>query len=137
MAHILLDNVGVAFDVRRHGRLTLKEFVIRGMFRRKVNPRITVQALDGVSFEINEGDRLGIIGHNGAGKSTLLKTIAGVYPPSRGRCEVHGRISSLFDVTLGFEPDASGWENIAYRGYLQGETPKTISRRMQQIAEFS
>ncbi|HEX4128819.1 MAG TPA: ABC transporter ATP-binding protein [Pirellulales bacterium] len=137
MAHILLDNVGVAFSVRQHGRMTLKEFVVRGMFRRKVNPKIAVQALRDVNIDVRDGDRLGIIGHNGAGKSTLLKTIAGVYPPSAGRCVTQGRISSLFDVTLGFEPDATGWENIAYRGYLQGETPRTIAKRIDAIAEFT
>jgi ABC-type polysaccharide/polyol phosphate transport system ATPase subunit len=137
MAHIRLNDVSVCFDVRRHGRMSLKEFVVRGMFRKRDNPRITVRALDNVTFEINEGDRLGIIGHNGAGKSTLLKTIGGVYPPSHGTCDVSGKISALFDVALGFEPDASGWENIAYRGYLQGETPRTIASRIQSIADFS
>jgi ABC-type polysaccharide/polyol phosphate transport system ATPase subunit len=137
MAHVLLDDVSVCFDVSRHGRMSLKEYVVRGMFRRKVNPRFTVNALDGISLQLHEGDRFGVIGHNGAGKSTLLKTIAGVYPPMRGRCNVEGRISSLFEVTLGFEPDASGWDNIAYRGYLQGETPTTIKRRLKSIADFS
>ena len=64
-----------------------------------------------------------MLGHNGAGKSTLLKVLAGVYPPTSGRCQVIGRISSLFDIALGFEPDGTGRENIFYRGYLQGETP--------------
>ncbi|HWA98846.1 MAG TPA: ABC transporter ATP-binding protein [Pirellulales bacterium] len=137
MAHILLDQLGVSFTVRQHGRMALKEFVVRGMFRGKVNPKVVVQALRDVNIEVHDGDRLGIIGHNGAGKSTLLKTMAGVYPPTSGRCVTKGRISSLFDVTLGFEPDASGWENIAYRGYLQGETPRTIAKRIDAIAEFS
>src|SRR5207302_6344643 len=76
-------------------------------------------------------------GHNGAGKSTLLKVLAGIYPPSRGRRVVEGRISSLFDIALGFEMDASGWENMAFRGYLQGETPQTIRAKMQPIADFT
>ncbi|MBS0208532.1 MAG: ABC transporter ATP-binding protein [Planctomycetes bacterium] len=137
MAHIRLDDVCVSFDVRRLGRMSLKEFVVRGMFRKNVNPRITVKALDALNFEISEGDRLGVIGHNGAGKSTLLKTLAGVYPPTHGTCDVNGRVSALFDVTLGFEPDASGWENISYRSFLQGETPRTIAKRIQAIADFS
>lgn len=137
MARIQLDDVCVNFDVRRHGRMTLKEFLVRGMFRRRVNPRMTVHALSHVSLDLHDGDRLGIIGHNGAGKSTLLKAMAGVYPPTTGRYERNGRVSALFDVTLGFEPDASGWENISYRGYLQGETPKSIRRQLKSIAEFS
>ncbi len=90
-----------------------------------------------VSFELNDGERLGIIGHNGAGKSTLLKLIAGVYPPTSGFREVQGSIGSLFDIALGFECDASGWDNIRYRGYLQGETPRTIKSKLLSIAEFS
>ncbi len=122
MARIHLDNVSLTFKVRQQGRITLKEFLVRQMFRRSVNPFIKVRALQDISLEFKEGERIGIIGHNGAGKSTLLKTLAGVYPPSRGELTVEGRISSLFELSLGFEHDASGWENIFYRGYLQGET---------------
>lgn len=137
MVKVSLQNIGVQFEVRRHGRISLKEYVLKGMFRRKKNPVLTVNALRDVSFEARQGDRLGIIGHNGAGKSTLLKLIAGVYPPTEGTREVSGRTSSLFDVTLGFELDASGWENIKYRGYLLGETPQSIEPKMREIAEFS
>jgi ABC-type polysaccharide/polyol phosphate transport system ATPase subunit len=137
MAGIKLDNVSLTFKVRQQGRITLKEFLVRQMFRRSVNPVIKVRALKEVSLEINEGERVGIIGHNGAGKSTLLKMLAGVYPPSRGQVTVEGRISSLFDLALGFEADASGWENIFYRGYLQGETPRSVRAKMQAIADFS
>jgi ABC-type polysaccharide/polyol phosphate transport system ATPase subunit len=66
-----------------------------------------------------------------------LKLLAGVYPPSKGQLTVEGRISSLFELSLGFEQDASGWENIFYRGYLQGETPKSVRAKMQGIADFS
>jgi ABC-type polysaccharide/polyol phosphate transport system ATPase subunit len=107
------------------------------MFRKSVNPYMEVRALSNVNLTIREGDRLGIVGHNGAGKSTMLKLLAGVYPPTAGRRFVNGQVSSLFDLQLGFEPEASGWENIAYRGYLQGETPKTIKTKLQEIADFS
>jgi len=137
MARIELDKVDLTFRVRQRGRITLKEFLVRQMFRRSVNPIIKVRALKDVNLEIKEGERVGIIGPNGAGKSTLLKMLAGVYPPSHGRVNVHGRISSLFDLALGFEADASGWENIYYRGYLQGETPRSVRAKMQAIADFS
>src|SRR5262249_24199887 len=68
---------------------------------------------------------------------TILKLSAGIYPPTEGQRVVEGQISSLFDIALGFEQDASGWENIAYRGYLQGETPGTIKDKIQGIADFS
>jgi lipopolysaccharide transport system ATP-binding protein len=137
MARIELDRVSLTFRVRKHGRISLKEFLVRQMFRRSINPVIKVRALRDVSVTIEEGQRVGIIGPNGAGKSTLLKLLAGVYPPMRGRRLVDGRISSLFDISLGFEQDATGWENIFYRGYLQGETPRSVRAKIQPIAEFS
>jgi ABC-type polysaccharide/polyol phosphate transport system ATPase subunit len=137
MARIDLDNVSLTFRVRHLGRVSLKEYLVRQLYRQKINPSIEVKALRDLSVHLEDGDRLGIVGHNGAGKSTFLKLLAGVYPPTKGTRVVEGRISSLFDLVLGFEPDASGWENITYRGYLQGETPKTINSKMQAIAEFS
>src|SRR6516164_4645310 len=103
MARIELDKVSLTFRVRSHGRITFKEFLVRRMFRRSVNPKVRVHALQEVTLQVHEGDRLGIIGHNGAGKSTLLKLLAGVYPPTSGVRMVNGRISSLFDIALGFE----------------------------------
>jgi ABC-type polysaccharide/polyol phosphate transport system ATPase subunit len=137
MARIVLDQVGLTFKVRQHPKISLKEFLVRGLFRRSVNPVVQVRALQGVSLEVHEGERVGVIGHNGAGKSTLLKVLAGVYPPTAGRRLVEGRISSLFDIGVGFEPDANGWENIRFRGYLQGETPRSLRTKVDGIAEFS
>lgn len=137
MARIELKNLDLTFHVRKNNGITLKEFVVRGMFRKSVNPNMQVHALRNLDLTIAEGERVGIIGHNGAGKSTMLKLLAGIYPPTGGRRIVEGRISSLFDIALGFEGDASGWENIGYRSYLQGETPKTIRTKIAAIAEFS
>jgi ABC-type polysaccharide/polyol phosphate transport system ATPase subunit len=138
MARIHLDNLSLTFRIRHHQRITFKEFVVR-LFKKSVNPvpPLEVAALKNLNLEVREGDRLGVIGHNGAGKSTLLKVLAGIYPPSEGTLTVEGQISSLFDIALGFEQEASGWENIYYRGYLQGETPQTIRSKMEPIAEFS
>ena len=137
MTSIELENVSLVFRVRQNRRIPLKDFIVRQMFRRSVNPYMEVRALQNINLTIREGDRLGIVGHNGAGKSTLLKLLAGIYPPTAGTRTVSGQISSLFDLQLGFEPEASGWENIAYRGYLQGETPKTLRAKLDEIAEFS
>ena len=137
MAKIALDDVSLTFDVRQNSKITLKEFVVQRMFRRVGRERMQVRALQNVSFAIDEGQRVGIVGHNGAGKSTLLRLLAGIYPPSSGERFVEGHISSLFDIALGFEGEASGWENIGFRSYLQGETPKTIKDKIQPIAEFS
>ncbi|HEY4759416.1 MAG TPA: ABC transporter ATP-binding protein [Thermoguttaceae bacterium] len=137
MTLVELEDVGLLFSVRRHGRISLKEYLLSGLYRPSKKSRFEVQALQHINLVIEEGDRLGIIGHNGAGKSTLLKLLAGVYPPTSGKRSVRGQISSLFDIALGFEMEASGWENIMYRGYLQGETPRSIRAKMQPIAEFS
>lgn len=137
MSLIQLDNVGLRFHVRCMGRISLKEFLLKGFYRRSKRTTIHVQALENINLTVNEGDRLGIVGHNGAGKSTLLKLLAGVYPPTTGSRVVNGQIGSLFDISLGFESEASGWENIMFRSYLQGETPQSIRDKVQPIAEFS
>jgi ABC-type polysaccharide/polyol phosphate transport system ATPase subunit len=137
MTSIDLENVSLIFRVRQNRRIALKDFIVNQMFRRSVNPYMEIRALQNIDLTIREGDRLGIVGHNGAGKSTMLKLLAGIYPPTSGTRMIRGEVSSLFDLQLGFEPDASGWENIAYRGYLQGETPKTLKTKLDEIAEFS
>jgi ABC-type polysaccharide/polyol phosphate transport system ATPase subunit len=137
MARIVLDDVSLTFKIRQRTRITFKEFLVRRMFKKSVNPYFEIKALQNVSLDLRDGDRLGIVGHNGAGKSTLLRVLAGVYPPTDGDIAVEGKVSSLFDINLGFEQEASGWENIYYRGYLQGETPQTIRDKMQPIADFS
>jgi len=137
MPLIELDDVGLVFHMRRYGRISLKEYVLRGLFCRSKGTTFEVRALEHIHLTVNAGDRIGILGPNGAGKSTLLKLLAGIYPPTSGRRLVSGKISSLFDITLGFELDATGWENITYRGYLQGETPASIRAKMQSIAAFS
>jgi ABC-type polysaccharide/polyol phosphate transport system ATPase subunit len=137
MTFLNLENVSLVFRVRQNRRIAFKDFIVKQMFRKSVNPFMEVRALQNINLSICEGDRLGIIGQNGAGKSTLLKMLAGIYPPTAGTRTVEGQVSSLFDLQLGFELDASGWENIAYRGYLQGETPRTLRAKLDEIAEFS
>jgi ABC-type polysaccharide/polyol phosphate transport system ATPase subunit len=137
MVSIDLENVDLVFRLRQNRRVALKDFLLKRMFLTSVNPYLEVRALQKVNLRIREGERLGIVGHNGAGKSTLLKLLAGIYPPTGGRLMVSGNICSLFDIQIGFELEATGWENIAYRGYLQGETPETLKGKLQEIAQFS
>jgi ABC-type polysaccharide/polyol phosphate transport system ATPase subunit len=137
MTRIELDGVGLTFRVRHQRGLSLKEFLLKGLFLKSRNPVMQVRALHDLNLQIGQGERVGIIGHNGAGKSTLLRLLAGIYTPTVGRMVVRGRVSSLFDIALGFESEANGWENIAYRSYLQGETPASVRRKRDAIAEFS
>lgn len=137
MARIVLDKVDLEYPLRDQ-RISLKEYLLKGVFRKTLTERPkVVRALNEVSITIGEGERVGIVGRNGAGKSTILRTIAGVYPTSRGLCDVQGSICSLFDIMLGFEPEASGWENIRFRSYLQGATPKEVDQRLKGIGEFT
>src|SRR5262245_26328943 len=137
MAQIEFENVDLEYPLR-DVRVTLKEYLVRGLFRRSQMPqRKFIRALEGLTLRIDEGERVGIIGYNGAGKSTLLRTIGGIYPIARGRRVVAGSICALFDIALGFEMEASGWQNIYYRSYLQGETPATVKAKLHDIADFS
>jgi ABC-type polysaccharide/polyol phosphate transport system ATPase subunit len=98
---------------------------------------VHVKALDKISFELSEGNRLGIIGHNGAGKTTLLKVLAGVYEPSRGNVEVRGRISSMVNIGLGVDTHITGLDNIINMARRRGYTTRQILDRVPEILEFS
>jgi ABC-type polysaccharide/polyol phosphate transport system ATPase subunit len=96
-----------------------------------------VEALRGVSFELKDGDRLALIGHNGAGKTTLLKVLAGVYPPTYGSVEVEGRLTPLTDLSLGMDPESTGYENIILRCVFMGMTFREARENRERIAAFS
>jgi ABC-type polysaccharide/polyol phosphate transport system ATPase subunit len=137
MARIELEHINLTFRVRQERGIRLKDFILKRLFLPSRNPLMEVRALQDINLCIEQGDRIGFIGHNGAGKSTILKLLAGIYRPTSGRRTVEGKVSSLFDLALGFEIEASGWENIAYRSYLQGETPTSVRAKKHEIAEFS
>src|SRR5580704_6300351 len=90
-------------------------------------------ALKDVNFEVNQGDRLGIIGRNGAGKSTLLKVLSRITEPSKGRVTIRGRVASLLEVGTGFHPELSGRENIFLNGAILGMGRTEIKRKFNEI----
>ena len=94
-------------------------------------------ALKDVSFEIQQGDRVGIIGRNGAGKSTLLKILSRITPPTKGRIEIYGRLASLLEVGTGFHGDLSGRENIYLNGSILGMSKHEIDRKFDEIVDFA
>lgn len=108
-----------------------------GRIRRSPNGQLTVQALLPTSFELGAGDRLGIAGPNGTGKSTLLKLMAGVYQPTGGRIITEGRVTALVDPNLGVQLDASGRQNVYFRGALLGLSKAQTGALLDDIVDFA
>ena len=139
MAHIEFANVVLEYPVRENQGMTLKDFVLHRLFRKKEKKERlkTVRALSDISFEIRDGERVGLIGLNGAGKSTLLRTIGGIYPMKSGTRVVKGEICSMYDLGVGFEHEATGRQNIYFRSYLQGDTTATVDAKREEIEAFT
>lgn len=141
MARISARDVVVEFPIYANIHRSLKAAVLNattgGRVARDSANRVSVRALDGVSFEIREGDRIGLVGHNGSGKTTLLRALSGIYEPVSGVLDVQGKVSSLIDLQLGLDPDGSGYENILMRGVLAGLRMRDIRQKMDEIAEFT
>lgn len=132
---VKVENVSVMFNLHKEKIDNIKEYVIK-FLKRKI--RFTeFWALTDVSFEVKEGERIGILGFNGAGKSTLLKVIAGVLKPTKGSVEVNGVIAPLLELGAGFDMNYSGAENIYLYGATMGYSRRYIQERYQQIVDFA
>jgi ABC-2 type transport system ATP-binding protein/lipopolysaccharide transport system ATP-binding protein len=139
-ASIMLQNINVDFPIYSGGGRSLKKTLVAIGTGGRINRgggRVSVEALREVSFTLEHGDRLGLVGHNGAGKTTLLRVMAGVYEPTAGLVRVQGRISTIFDFTLGLDFDATGYENIALQGMLLGLSKQDIASLVDEIAAFT
>lgn len=141
MASILAKDIHVEFPIYGSTHRSIKNTMLRaatgGLIARDAAERVVVRALSGLSFELHEGDRLGVVGHNGSGKTTLLRVLTGVYEPVRGRLRVEGRVASMLNVWLGMDGEATGMENITMRGVIMGLRPVEISRLVDEICAFS
>ena len=136
MARISLKNVDIAFAVDAYMTRTLKTTLFQFLRPRRRAPQI-IHALQSVSFDIHDGERVGIIGPNGAGKTTILKVMAGIYSPERGEISTHGHICPLFEFATGFEMEANGWDNIRTRALLLGMKAKEIEQKIDEIGQFT
>jgi lipopolysaccharide transport system ATP-binding protein len=140
VASIVVDNVSIDFPLYHGNARSLKKMVFAaasGRFGADQQNRVVVQALRDISFTLNPGDRLALVGGNGAGKTTLLRTLAGIFEPIAGRLRVEGVVGSLLDATLGMNPELSGRENIMLRGLYNGMSKAEIALMAEDVAEFA
>jgi ABC-2 type transport system ATP-binding protein len=141
MASIVLDSVSIDFPIYNMSARSLKKqllsFSTGGSLLKDAHEMVIVKALDNISFSLQKNDSVGLIGSNGAGKSTMLRLLAGIYEPTRGKIAVQGKISSILDMNLGLNAEATGYENIVMRGILLGFTKKQILAKIDEIADFT
>ena len=132
---IVLKNIGMKFNLSKEKVDSLKDYIIKSL-RREIEYN-EFWALKDVSLTIKKGDRVGILRFNGAGKSTLLKVIAGVFKPTEGTVEKHGKIAPLLELGAGFEKQYTGKENIYLYGAMLGYSKQFIDEKYDEIVEFS
>ena len=132
---IEVNHVSMLFHLNKERVDNAKEYFVRLLTRRLTFTEFW--ALKDVSFKVEKGDRVGVLGFNGAGKSTLLKTIAGVLKPTTGSVKVAGVIAPMLELGAGFDPNYSGAENIYLYGATMGFSRKFIDEKFKEIVEFS
>lgn len=141
MASIHLQDVTVDFAIYNASTRSLKHSLLNKSTGGRIgfddSQRVWVRALHDVTLSVEHGDRVGLIGPNGAGKTTLLRVLAGVYEPSQGKVRRQGQVASLFDISLGIDPESTGYENIVLRGLLLGLRPEQVRRHADDIADFT
>ncbi|MFN2199743.1 MAG: ABC transporter ATP-binding protein [Caldilineaceae bacterium] len=141
MASIHLNAISVAFPIYDASARSMKKSLLPGMTGGRIGADETqvsvVKALEDVTLSIRHGDRIGLVGHNGAGKTTLLRVLAQIYEPGAGTVKIEGQIAPLFDISLGMESEATGYENIFLRGLFLGLSRAQIEERLDDIAAFT
>jgi lipopolysaccharide transport system ATP-binding protein len=141
MASIDFQDVSIDFPVFNSTGRSLKKRLMHlatgGQINEDASGVVVIRPLESLSFTIQDGEKVALLGHNGAGKTTLLRVISGVYAPSYGTTSIQGRLGSLIDISLGIDPEASGLENIYIRGRLLGMSGSEIKAKIQEIVEYS
>lgn len=141
MSSVIAKDVVVDFPIYGTRHRSFKNMVLRaatgGSLVRAGHDRVVVRALDGITFNFREGDRVGLLGHNGSGKSTLLRVVAGAYEPVGGNISVQGTITSMLSLTLGIDYEATGSENIFLLGAVMGQSKQQMRERLDDICGFA
>ena len=133
---IKVENLSKVYSLGGARHNSLRDSIV-GFFRKPTSAKEKLLALDDVSFEVGDGETLGIIGNNGAGKSTLLKILSRITKPSSGTAEIRGRVGSLLEVGTGFHNELSGRENIYLNGAILGMKRLEIEKKFDEIVAFS
>jgi ABC-type polysaccharide/polyol phosphate transport system ATPase subunit len=131
---VVVDDIAKTFHIPREQVHTLKERALHP-FRRTGSD--TLHALNGVSFDVAEGEFFGVVGRNGSGKSTMLKCLAGIYRTDRGRIFVNGRLSTFIELGVGFNPDLAAYDNVMLNATMLGLSTKEARKRFDRIIEFA
>jgi ABC-2 type transport system ATP-binding protein/lipopolysaccharide transport system ATP-binding protein len=142
MASIRLSDVSLTLPVRAGLSSSRPKRALSGgafghLVNRAARRRVQVDVLERITLSVGPGERVGIMGRNGSGKSSLLRVMAGIYEPVTGTVEVEGWSSPFLELSAGFEPEESGYDNIYYRGYLLGLNKATIDEHLHEIIEFA
>lgn len=132
---IKIENVGMRFNLSQEKIDNVKEYFIKMVKRELMFQEFW--ALKDVSFEIEEGDRVGVVGLNGAGKSTLLKIISGVMKPTEGNVNIKGKLVPLLELGAGFDNNYTGRENIYLNGAILGYTKEFLEEKYEEIVDFA
>jgi ABC-2 type transport system ATP-binding protein/lipopolysaccharide transport system ATP-binding protein len=143
MSRIIADKLCLDFPIMTHASRSARNVAFKTMSRiggHVINENggsRLVRALDNIDLDLSAGDRIGLIGSNGSGKTTLIRTLAGIYHPSHGTLTVTGEHLPLFDINLGLDEEATGYENIFIRGLVMGMTRAEIEAKTESIAAYS
>lgn len=139
--YIELNDVTVDFPIFNAASLSLKNRVLTAVTGGAINAtkdgHVVVRGLEGITLSLHKGDRLGLVGHNGAGKTTLLRVLSGIYEPTAGSAVIEGEVTSLINISLGIDPEATGRENIFLRATMMGLTRADVDELVDEIIEFS
>ena len=129
---VIVENISKSFTLKR-----TKSIFGKLMDIKKTNRKQVIQSLDNISFTVQKGQMLGIIGLNGSGKTTLLRIIAGIYKPDNGSVQVNGKMAPLLQIGTGFHPELNAQENIVMFGLLLGLEKKQIEEKVDSIIDFA